>query len=87
MDQDNHRVTITQCNIKGQRKGTIIQKNVYKLLDEISICDISKATGIPYYKVDRMLTWKRKNAISKMYTWNLPQSVKEQVADFYHSSL
>ena len=31
--------------------------------------------------------WKRKNAILKMYTWKLPQSVKEEVADFYHSSL
>ena len=59
---------------------------MYSLLDEYSVVDISKATGIPYYKVDRMLTWKRENAISIMYKWKLPQSVKE-VADFSHSSL
>ena len=57
------------------------------MLDEYSVVDISKATGIPYYKVDRMLMWKRKNAISIMYKWKLPQSVKEEVTDFLCSSV
>ena len=34
-----------------------------------------------------MLTWKRKTPLSMTYTWKLPQSVKEEVADFYWSSL
>ena len=52
-----------------------------------SVGDISKATKILYYKINRMLTWKRKNPLSMTYTWKLPQSVKEVVADFYRSSL
>ena len=75
------------ATFKARGKVQLFRKNVHKLLDEFSICDISKATGIPYYKVDRMLMWKRKTAILKMYTWKLPQSVKEEVADFYCSSL
>ena len=57
------------------------------MLDEYSVVDINKATKIPYYKINRMLTWKRKNPISMMYTWKLPQIVKEEVADFFRSSL
>ena len=57
------------------------------MLDEYSVVDISRATKSPYYKINRMLTWKRKNPISMMYTWKLPQSVKEEVADLFHSSL
>ena len=64
-----------------------VRKNVYSLLDQYSVGNISKATKIPYYKINRMLTWKRKNPLSITYTWKLPQSVKEEVADFYQSSI
>ena len=70
---------------KGQVK--LFRKTVYNMLDQYSIADISKATKIPYYKVNRMLTWKRKNLLELMYTWKLPQSVREEVADFFRSSL
>ena len=70
---------------KGQVK--LFRKNVYSLLDQYSVADVSKATKIPYYKVNRMLTWKRKNPLELMYTWKLPQSVREEVADFFWSSL
>ena len=41
------------------------------------MCDISNTAGIPYYyKFDRKLTWKRKNAISIIYKWKQPESVK-----------
>ena len=56
-------------------------------MDQYSVGNISKATKILYYKINRMLTWKRKNPFSIMYTWKLPQSVKEEVADFYQSSI
>ena len=69
---------------RGQVK--LFRKNVYSLLDQYSVGDISKATKIPYYKINRMLTWKRKNPHLMMYTWKLPQCVKE-VADFYQPSL
>ena len=76
------------CTAKLKAKGKIklYRKSVYSLLDQYSVGDISKVTKIPYYKINRMLTWKRKNPLSMIYTWKLPESVKE-VADFLCSSL
>ena len=75
------------AKLKANGYVKLFRKNVYSLLDQYSIADISKATKIPYYKVNRMLTWKRKNPLELMYTWKLPQSVREEVADFFCSSL
>ena len=77
------------CTAKLKAKGKVklFRKSVDSLLDQYSVGDISKATKIPYYKINRMLTWKRKNPLSMMYTWKLLESVKEEVADFFHSSL
>ena len=75
----------SKLKAKGQVK--LFRKNVYSLLDQYSVSDISKATKILYYKINRMLTWKRKNHLSMTYTWKLPQSVKQEVADFYQSSI
>ena len=89
-DEDIRKITeslASAAKLKAKGKVKLFRKNVYILLDEYSVVDISKATGIPYYKVDKMLTWKRKNAISIMYKWKLQQIVKEEVADFFHSSL
>ena len=89
-DKDLRKITesLAYC-AKLKAKGNIkfFQKKVYSMLDEYSVVDISKAMKIPYYKVNRMLTWKRKNPMSMTYTWKLPQSVKEEVADFFCSSL
>ena len=88
-DRDVRKITEALAyTIKLKAKGHVksFRKNVYSLLDQYSVGDISKATKIPYHKINRMLTWKRKNPHLMMYTWKLPQSVKE-VADFYWSSL
>ena len=89
-DRDVRKITealayTAKLKAKGQVK--LFRKNVYSLLDQYSVGDISKATKIPYYKINRMLTWKRKNPLLITYTWKLPQSVKEEVADFYQSSI
>ena len=89
-DMDVRKITeALACTAKLKAKGQVklFRKNVYSLLDQYSVSDISKATKIPYYKINRMLTWKRKNPFSITYTWKLPQSVKEEVADFYQSSI
>ena len=57
------------------------------MLDQYSVADISKAMKIPYYKINRMLTWKRKNPLSTTYTWKLLESVKNDVAGFFCSCL
>ena len=77
------------CTATLMAKGKIklFRKSVHSLLDQYSVGDISKAMKIPYYKINRMSTWKRKNPLSTMYTWKLPESVKEEVADFFCSSL
>ena len=89
-DEDISKFTkslASAAKLKAKGKVKLFRKNVKSLLDEYSVVDISKATGIPYYKVDTMLMWKRKNGISIMYKWKLPQSVKEKVAGFFCSSL
>ena len=76
------------CTAKLKAKGKIkFRKSVYSLLDQYSVGDISKVVKIPYYKINRMLTWKIKNSLSMMHTWKLSESVKEEVADFFCSSL
>ena len=75
------------AKLKAKRKLKLFIKSVYSLLDQYSVADISEAMKIPYYKINRMLIWKGKNPLSTMYTWKLPESVKEEVADFFHSSL
>ena len=89
-DRDVRKITealayTAKLKAKGQVK--LFRKTVYNMLDQYSIADISKATKIPYYKVNRMLMWKIKNPLELMYTWKLPQSVREEVADFFWSSL
>ena len=89
-DRDVRKITEDLAyTIKLKAKGQVklFRKNVHSMLDQYSVGDISKATKIPYYKINRMLTWKRKNPHLLMYMWKLPQSVKEEVADFYQSSL
>ena len=85
-DRDVRKITealayTAKLKAKGQVK--LFRKTVHNMLDQYSIADISKATKIPYYKVNRMLTWKRKNPLELMYTWKLPQSVREEVADSF----
>ena len=70
-DRDVRKITealayTAKLKAKGQVK--LFRKTVYNMLDQYSIADISKATKIPYYKVNRMLTWKRKNPLELMYT-------------------
>ena len=80
-DRDVRKITEALAyTIKLKAKGQVklFRKNVYSLLDQYSVGDISKATKIPYYKINRMLTWKRKNSHLMMYTWKLPQSVKRR---------
>ena len=80
-DTDVRKITeALACTAKLKAKGQVklFRKNVYSLLDQYGVSDISNATKIPYYKINRMLTWKRKNPLSLMYTWKLPQSVKEK---------
>ena len=65
-DRDVRKITealayTTKLKAKGQVK--LFRKNVYSLLDQYSVGDISKGTKIPYYKINRMLTWKRKNPL------------------------
>ena len=72
---------------KAKEQVKLFRKTLYNMLDQYSVADISKATKIPYYKVNRTLMWKRKNPLKLMYTWKLPQSVREEVADFFRSSL
>ena len=74
------------AKLKAKEKVKLFRKSVYRLLDQYSVGDISKAMKIPHYKINRMLTWKRKNHLSTTFTWKLLQSVKE-VADFFCSSL
>ena len=50
------------CTTKLKAKGKIklFRKSVYSLLDQYIFGDIRKVMKIPYYKINRMLTWKRK---------------------------
>ena len=75
------------AKLKARGKVKLFRKSVYSLLDQYSVADVSKATKIPYYKINRMLTWRRKNPLSTNYTWKLPESVKKEVADLFCSSL
>ena len=75
------------AKLKARGKVKLFRKSVYSLLDQYYVADISKATKIPYYKINRMLTWRRKNPLSMNYTWKLPESVNKEVADFFCSSL
>ena len=50
------------AKLKAKGKVKLFRKNVYSLLDKYSVGDISKAAKIPYYKINRMLTWKRKKS-------------------------
>ena len=89
-DRDIRKITEARAytaKLKAKGQVKLFRKNLYSLLDQYSVADISKATKIPYYKVNRMLTWKRKIPLELMYTWKLPQSVREEVADFFLSSL
>ena len=70
-DTDVRKITeALACTAKIKAKGQVklFRKNVYSLLDQYSVSDISKAMKIPYYKINRMLTWKRKNSLSITYT-------------------
>ena len=89
-DRDVRKITEAlayTAKLKAKGHVKLFRKNVYSLLDQYSVGDISKATKIPYYKINRMLTWKRKNPLSMTYTWKLLVSVKEEVAGFFCSSI
>ena len=82
-DRDVRKITealVHTAKLKAKGQVKLFRKNVYSLLDQYSVADISKATKIPYYKVNRMFMWKRKNPLELMYTWKFPQSVREEVA-------
>ena len=62
-DKDVRKITesLAYCaKLKAKGNVKLFQKKVYSMLDEYSVVDISKATKIPYYKINRILTWKRK---------------------------
>lgn len=73
--------------LKGRGKVEKFKVKSQELLNQFTITQISKCTGIAPYKVHRKVNYKEKVRNEDKYVYKLTTNMKEQVAAFFRSSV